>query len=214
MKKKRLVIALGVVFLVSAIFAAYVKSTYTQFPPIFQMPDSHYIMSEGFQHFFDNEDRTLGELMELSDAVVIARRSDEGTWVGRSIRTHLTIIKCIKGDVKDNVTYYEPVEYHPTGILAVHGYLPMLMEHTYLLFLQKVDDPMREDEYYPLCGDIAKYEQGNYAYLREMRDYTYGEVMTDAVLLYDEDGIFLRPKKRVEVYNEIMKEIEERRLWE
>ncbi len=212
--RKILLAAIALAFAASVFFALYIKSTFTSFPSVAGMNESTYIMSEGFQQFFDTEERTLDELLELSDAVVIAKRMDEGEWVGRSIRTHLKVIKNIKGTLETGVTYYEPVELVPGYLFGVRGYLPMVEGREYLLFLQQVDDPSRSIEYYPLCADIGKIERGKHAELREYREYSYGEVKDDAVLMYDEEGFLLKPKERVETYNKIVDESDKRGLWE
>lgn len=214
MAKRLIALCIMLSAMVSFALAAYVKSTMHSLPDLDQIDGYRYVCEGSYRHLYTHDAKGLEDLMENSDAVVLAKTDDAGVLKARSIKKQIHVIERIKGDTEDYLAYYEPVYLmHDHSIIADRGYLPMLPGHEYVLFLKEVKNP--EDEtclYYPVSSDIGKYEKGKKATLWQYDEsITYRDVKEEAVYLVEGSDFAQDMQERVDLYNKICDEMED--LW-
>ncbi len=212
--KKTMIAIMAFLFCFSIAIARYVKSTFTPFPEISQLDEYVVNITYSYNHLFDMQAKTLDELLVKADAVVLAEASDEGNYAAFSLRRKIHVNECFKGNIEDEVTYYDPVIISANNqIDLIFGYLPMVKDHEYLLFLrEKPHLDGEEIEYYPLVCDLGKYEYGKKSFIHD-GDIRYGQVKTDAICLQDQQSKFMDGLERSDLYNRIYDEIIERGMF-
>ena len=107
--KKTMIAIMAFLFCFSIAIARYVKSTFTPFPEISQLDEYVVNITYSYNHLFDMQAKTLDELLVKADAVVLAEASDEGNYAAFSLRRKIHVNECFKGNIEDEVTYYDPV---------------------------------------------------------------------------------------------------------
>ncbi len=214
MIKKSIVFFLFVTMIMSFALATYAKGTMSPIPSLDQIDSYRVDYSDAYIELFDLTSSNLDELMGNSDAIVLAKTEDTGIPKAFSIQKEIQIVKCLKGDLSDTAILYEPVRiFWDNSLVSYMGYLPMIKGHTYLLFLRKNENIQGHKEiYYPVAGDIGKFEEGKRASM-SLIETPYEQAKENACYVYDDTFFKYTGQERIDIYNRIYEEIMERDLF-
>lgn len=130
---------------------------------ILQIDDTSYV-----SYYFDNELKSIDELYDKSDFVVVVKPDGKRVNFSQSILTDVKVIKVLKEPdfkIKDYIKIYEPCNFVHEDYYASLGFYNIMQEgKEYILFLEKLrraDDYKGKEnhtEFKPVSTIYSKYD--------------------------------------------------------
>lgn len=211
-------ILIGLIVLVTAAmvgFAKYVKASNIPVLSLNEVKERNcklaYEYGDFSELYFYSDSMNYMALSENSDLIVEVTCLDQGSQRALSVLRKCSISKVIEGNYEGDCLYlYEPSFVSPYNYINVmNGYLNMQEGQTYIVFLKKVNAPDNANEefskgYHLTSAMYGKYRIGCYESLIEYQegdDIYYDQVANHETMLVSQ--------KQVDIYNEILKKIEE-----
>lgn len=215
-KKVMWMISVLIVIIISIFVAFKVKSSFIKQPSLSELKN----INCRVEYRFKDQDKynkkycnveNLSDLEKNSQLILKVCVIGDGDPVAYSLRRKCKIINVIKGDIKDEIIYiYEPSYIWATKYCCEQGYLAMENDKEYIVFLKGIENSEHaskkelSDGYTFTNPPFSKYSLGTKATLVQ-NDYK------DKKIHYNEVSslpVFFNEQKYVDLYNEILSEIE------